>query len=142
MNKIRIGVVGCGGIANGKHLPAEKRNPASELVAFCDIIEERAVRAKEKYGTEDSAVYTDYKEMLKDKSIDAVLVCTPNCSHCEITVAALDAGKHVLCEKPMAMNYAEAKQMLAARDRSGKVLTIGYQNRFRNDSMYLKQLAD
>ena len=68
MNKIRIGVVGCGGIANGKHLPAEKRNPASELVAFCDIIEERAVRAKEKYGTEDSAVYTDYKEMLKTRA--------------------------------------------------------------------------
>lgn len=142
MKKIRIGVVGCGGIANGKHLPAEKRNPASELVAFCDIIEERAVKAQKEYGEKDSAVYTDYKEMLKDKSIDAVLVLTPNCSHCEITVAALEAGKHVLCEKPMAMNYAEAKKMLAARDKSGKVLTIGYQNRFRPDSMYLKKLAD
>ena len=142
MKKIRIGVVGCGGIANGKHLPAEKRNPASELVAFCDIIEERAVKAQKEFGAEGSAVYADYKEMLKDKSIDAVLVLTPNCSHCEITVAALEAGKHVLCEKPMAMNYAEAKKMLAARDKSGKVLTIGYQNRFRPDSLYLKKLAD
>ena len=142
MKKIRIGVVGCGGIANGKHLPAEKRNPASELVAFCDIIEERAIKAQKEFGAEGSAVYTDYKEMLKDKSIDAVLVLTPNCSHCEITVAALEAGKHVLCEKPMAMNYAEAKKMLAARDKSGKVLTIGYQNRFRPDSLYLKKLAD
>ena len=142
MKKIRIGVIGCGGIANGKHMPAEKRNPASELVAFCDIIEERAVKAKEDYGTKESAVYTDYRELLKDKSIDAVLVLTPNCSHCEITVAALNAGKHVLCEKPMAMNYAEAKQMLEARDKSGKVLTIGYQNRFRPDSLYLKRLAD
>ena len=142
MKKIRIGVIGCGGIANGKHMPAEKRNPASELVAFCDIIEERAVKAKEDFGTKDSAVYTDYRELLKDKSIDAVLVLTPNCAHCEITVAALNAGKHVLCEKPMAMNYAEAKQMLEARDKSGKVLTIGYQNRFRPDSLYLKRLAD
>ena len=140
--KIRIGVIGCGGIANGKHMPAEKRNPASEMVAFCDIIEERAVKAREDYGTPDCAVYTDYKELLKDKSIDAVLVCTPNCSHCEITVAALNAGKHVLCEKPMAMNYAEAKKMLEARDKAGKVLTIGYQNRFRPDSLYLKRLAE
>ena len=140
--KVRIGVIGCGGIANGKHMPAEKRNPASEMVAFCDIIEERAVKARDEYGTPDSAVYTDYRELLKDKSIDAVLVLTPNCAHCEITVAALNAGKHVLCEKPMAMNYAEAKKMLDARDKSGKVLTIGYQNRFRPDALYMKARAD
>ena len=91
--KVRIGVVGCGGIANGKHLPAEKRNPAAELVAFCDIIEERAVKACKEYGEAGAKTYTDYKELLKDKSIDAVLVLTPNCSHCEITVAALEAGK-------------------------------------------------
>ena len=90
--KVRIGVIGCGGIANGKHMPAEKRNPASEMVAFCDIIEERAVKAREDFGTPDCAVYTDYKELLKDKSIDAVLVLTPNNAHCEITVAALNAG--------------------------------------------------
>ncbi len=140
--KVRIGVVGCGGIANGKHLPAEKRNPAAELVAFCDIIEERAVKACKEYGEAGAKTYTDYKELLKDKSIDAVLVLTPNCSHCEITVAALEAGKHVLCEKPMAMNYAEAKKMLAARDKAGKVLTIGYQNRFRPDALYLKERAE
>lgn len=142
MEKVRIGVIGCGGIANTKHMPAEKRNPAAELVAFCDIIEERAVKAREDFGTPECAVYTDYRQLLQDKSIDAVLVLTPNNAHCRITVDALDAGKHVLCEKPMAMNYAEAKEMLAARDRSGKVLTIGYQNRFRPDSLYLKKVAD
>ena len=141
-NKIRIGVIGCGGIARTKHMPAEKRNPASELVAFCDIIEERALKAREVFGTPDCDVYTDYRQLLQDKSIDAVLVLTPNNAHCEITVAALNAGKHVLCEKPMAMNYGEAKRMLEARDRSGKILTIGYQNRFRPDSLYLKKLAD
>ena len=139
--KVRIGVIGCGGIANGKHMPAEKRNPNAEMVAFCDIVEERAVKAREDFGTPECAVYTDYRELLKDKDIDAVLVLTPNCAHCEITVAALEAGKHVLCEKPMAMNYAEAKKMLAARDKSGKVLTIGYQNRFRPDALYLKDRA-
>ena len=142
MEKVRIGVIGCGGIANTKHMPAEKRNPAAELVAFCDVVEERALKAREDFGTPECAVYTDYRQLLQDKSIDAVLVLTPNNAHCRITVDALDAGKHVLCEKPMAMNYAEAKEMLAARDRSGKVLTIGYQNRFRPDSLYLKKVAD
>ena len=142
MDKVRIGVIGCGGIANGKHMPAEKRNPAAEMVAFCDLIEKRAVKARADYGKPEDKVYTDYRELLKDKSIDAVLVLTPNCSHCEITVAALEAGKHVMCEKPMAMNYEEAKKMLAARDKAGKVLTIGYQNRYRKDSIYLKQQAE
>ena len=142
MEQIRVGVVGCGGIANSKHLPAHRREPRSRLVAFCDVVEERAVRASKEYGAEGCRVYTDYRELLKDKSIDVVLVLTPNNSHCEIVCAALDAGKHVLCEKPMAIGYAEAKKMLAARDRSNKVLTIGYQNRYRGDSLYLKRLAD
>lgn len=140
--KVRIGVIGCGGIANGKHLPAHKANPLSELYAFCDIVEERAKKAAEKFGVEGAKVYTDYKELLKDESIEAVLVLTHNAEHCRITVDALNAGKHVMCEKPMAMNYAEAKKMLEARDKSGKVLTIGYQNRFRPDSMYIKKISD
>ncbi len=139
--KIRIGVIGCGGIANGKHMPAHKANPHSQLVAFCDIVEEKAVKAAEKFGEEGSKVYTDYKELLKDESIEAVLVLTHNSEHCRITVDALNAGKHVMCEKPMAMNYEEAKKMIEARDKSGKVLTIGYQNRFRQDSLYLKEVC-
>ena len=142
MKKIRLGFIGCGGIANGKHLPAYSANPDCELVAFCDLVVERAEAAKAKYGAEGSAVYTDYKELLSDETIDAVLVLTHNSEHCRITVDALNAGKHVLCEKPMAMNYAEAKAMIEARDKSGKILTIGYQNRFRADSLYLKELCD
>ena len=142
MEKVKIGVIGCGGIANTKHLPAHKANPASELVAFCDIIIERAEKAKEQYGDKTSKVYSDYKQLLSDKSIDAVLVLTHNSEHCRITVDALNAGKHVMCEKPMAMNYEEAKKMIDARNKSGKVLTIGYQNRYRKESMYLKKLAE
>ncbi|PWM72398.1 MAG: oxidoreductase [Bacillota bacterium] len=142
MKKFKVGVVGCGGIARWKHMEAHKRNPNTEVVAFCDIIEERAVEMRKDFGTADAKVYTDYKELLKDESIDIVLVLTPNNMHCEISVAALNAGKHVLCEKPMAMNYAEAKQMLEARDKSGKVLSIGYQNRYRSDALYLKKLAE
>ena len=142
MEKVRIGVIGCGGIANNKHMPAYKNNANAEMVAFCDIIVERAEKAKKDFGNEKSAVYENYKELLKDKSIDAVLVLTHNSEHCRITVDALNAGKHVVCEKPMAMNYAEAKKMIEARDKSGKILTIGYQGRFRTDSLYLKQLCE
>lgn len=138
MKKYKYGIIGCGGITNGKHMPAIAKLKDVEMVAFCDIIPERAEKANEKFGDGKGKVFTDYKEMLKE-DLDAVVVGTPNCSHCEITVAALEAGKNVICEKPMAMNYAEAKKMLAARDKSGKVLTIGYQNRYRPECLYLKR---
>ena len=110
--KFRIGIIGCGGIANGKHMPALAAQPNAEMVAFCDIIVERAEAAKKQYGTPDAKVYEDYRKLLEDKSIDVVHVCTPNRMHSPITVAALEAGKHVMCEKPMAINSAEAQKML------------------------------
>ncbi len=139
---IKVGIIGCGGIANGKHMPSLKKVKDCEMVAFCDIVPERAEKAAKTYGTPDAKVYTDYKELLKDKTIDVVHVCTPNRSHSFITVDALEAGKHVMCEKPMAINSAEAEKMLAAAKRSGKKLTIGYQSRFRDDAIYMKQEAE
>ncbi len=136
---IRIGIIGCGGIANGKHMPALKKVPGVEMVAFCDIVVERAEKAAKDYGTADAKVYKDYKELLSDKSIDVVHVCTPNRSHSFITVDALEAGKHVMCEKPMAINSAEALKMLEAAKRTGKKLTIGYQTRFRTDAQFIKE---
>ena len=138
---VKVGIIGCGGIANGKHMPSLKQLPGVELVAFCDIIAERAEAAKATYGTPDAKVYADYKELLADESIEVVHVCTPNRSHSFITVDALDAGKHVMCEKPMAINSAEAKKMLDAQKRSGKKLTIGYQSRQAAQAQYLKQEA-
>lgn len=139
MKKLKIGFVGCGGIANQKHFPAlSALNDKVEMVAFCDIIIERAEKAAKQYGTPDAKVYQDYKELLKDKSIDVIHVLTPNVSHSFITVDALESGKHVMCEKPMAINAAEAKKMLDAKNKSGKKLSIGYQNRFRQDSLQLK----
>ena len=142
MAKTRVGIIGCGGIANGKHMPALKKVNDCEMVAFCDIIVEKAEKAKADYGTEDAKVYTDYKELLKDETIDVVHVCTPNRSHSFITVDALHAGKHVMCEKPMAINSKEAKKMLDAAKETGKLLTIGYQSRFRPDSRYMKDEAE
>ena len=142
MEKIKVGVIGCGGIANGKHMPSIKSLGDVEIVAFCDIIKEKAEDAKKNFGTEDAKVYTDYKELLKDDSIVAVHVSTPNRSHSFITVDALHAGKHVICEKPMAINTAEAKKMVDAAKETGKILTIGYQNRYRADSAYLKRACE
>ena len=139
MDKLRIGIIGCGGIANGKHMPSLSKLGDVEMVAFCDLIEERAVKAAKEYGVEGAKTYTDYKELLRDDSIDVVHVCTPNRSHSFITVDALESGKHVMCEKPMAKTYAEAKKMLDASRRTGKKLTIGYQSRWRGDCQYLKQ---
>lgn len=134
--KLQIAIIGCGGIANQKHMPAlSKLNAKVEMVAFCDEIESRAIKAAQEYGTEDAKVYTDYKALIQDQDIDVVHVCTPNVSHSEITVASLESGKHVMCEKPMAINTAEAQLMLDAAKRTGKKLTIGYQNRFRADSI-------
>ena len=140
--KLRIGIIGCGGIANGKHMPSLKELDNVEMVAFCDIIEERAVKAAKDFGTEDAKVYTDYKELLKDETIDVCHVCTPNRSHGFITVDALEAGKHVMCEKPMAKTYEDAKKMLEAAKRTGKKLTIGYQNRQNNDNLYVKAAVE
>lgn len=138
MGKFRVAVIGCGGIANGKHLPSLRLVPDVELIAFCDIIVERAQKAAEQYGVAGARVYEDYKELLEKEKPDVVHVCTPNRAHCEISVAALEAGCHVMCEKPMAINEADARKMLEAAKRTGKKLTIGYQNRYRADSQFLK----
>ena len=139
---VKAGIIGCGGIANGKHLPALKNLPDVSVVAFCDIIKERAEAAAKKFGAEGARVYTDYRELLADPEVETVHVCTPNRSHSFITVDALDAGKHVICEKPMAINSVEAKKMLDAAKRNNRVLTIGYQSRQRDDSLYMKKEAE
>ena len=143
MDKIlKIGIIGCGGIANGKHMPALSKLDNVEMVAFCDIVKERAEKAAEKFGTPDAKVYEDYKELIKDETIDVVHVCTPNRSHSFITIDSLEAGKHVMCEKPMAKTYEEAVAMCEAAERTGKKLTIGYQNRNTAQNLYVKACAD
>lgn len=138
MKKLKVAVIGCGGIANQKHFPSlRSQSDRCEMTAFCDIIEERAKKAAEEFGTADAKVYTDYRELLKDKEIDVVHVCTPNVAHCPVTVAAFEAGKHVLCEKPMAATTEDAQKMMDAWKKSGKKFTIGYQNRFRKDTQML-----
>jgi len=142
MAKLKIGIIGCGGIANDKHMPSMAKQQDVELVAFCDIIPERAEKAAADYGVAGAKVYTDYRMLLADKSIDAVHVLTPNVSHCEITCEALEAGKHVICEKPMAANVEDAQKMMDTAKRTGKLFTVGYQYRFMDNHFTMKRYCD
>lgn len=138
--KLKVAVIGCGGIANQKHFPAlQKNGDLNEIVAFCDIIEERAQKAADEYGIEGAKVYTDYKKLLADPEVEVVHICTPNVSHSEIAIAAFEAGKHVYCEKPMSHSPVEAQKMVDAWKKSGMQFTVGYQNRFREDVQNLYQ---
>lgn len=142
MEKLKIGIIGCGGIANGKHLPAlQQLHDEVELTAFCDIVPERAEKAARTYGAPGAKVYTDYRELLRDPAINNVRVLTPNRLHAEISIAALEAGKHVLCEKPMAISYVEAQAMIRAARRAGKLLTVGYQHKLDPDVIYARREA-
>lgn len=134
---LKIGIIGCGGIGTKKHLPALAQVEGLEIVAFCDLIIERAIEAKEQFGTQDAQVYVDYREMLAEVELDIVHVCTPNDTHAELSIAAMEADNHVMCEKPMAKTAEEARAMVEVSKRTGKKLTIGYQNRFRQDSQFL-----
>jgi predicted dehydrogenase len=123
MSKVyRIGIIGCGGIANGKHLPSLSKLNNIEMVAFCDIVQERAEKAAQQYGSSEAKVYTNYQTLLEDTTIDIVHVLTPNESHAETA--------------------ADAQRMVDAAKRTGKKLTIGYNNRFREDSLFLKKLCE
>ncbi len=139
--ELRAVVVGCGGIAQGKHLPALAKIPDVQLVGFCDLVRERAEKAAKEYGIDGARVSTDYREIL-DMDADMVYVLTTNNAHAEITIAALQAGKHVMCEKPMAISSQQAQSMVDAAHAAKKILAIGYQNRFRPDVQYLKQLCE
>ncbi|MBS4174891.1 Gfo/Idh/MocA family oxidoreductase [Bacillus sp. FJAT-49736] len=127
MAKVKVGVIGCGSIATHRHLPEYAANESVEIVAVCDIVEERAKKRASKYGTK---YYTKYEELLADDEIEAVSVCTPNYLHAPVSIAALEAGKHVLCEKPMATSYTEAKAMIDAAENNRKKLMIAHNQRF------------
>lgn len=140
MAKIKVGVIGCGTIANSAHIPSYLNCPDAEIKYFCDIIPERAQAAVEKYGC--GIAVTDYHEVLADPEITAISVCTPNKMHPIISIDALHAGKHVLCEKPAARTYAEALTMQAAQHETGLTLNIGVVNRFNTAVNEIKKLID
>lgn len=127
MSKLKIGVVGCGSISQWRHLPEYKANKNVEIVAVCDINEERVKTVAEYYNAK---AYTSYEEMFANEKFDAVSVCLPNYLHAPVSIAALNSGFHVLCEKPMATSKEEAEAMIEAAKQNGKKLMIGHNQRF------------
>ncbi len=137
--KYKIGVIGAGSISDA-HLAAYRQHPDVEIAAICDLNEERARAKAEAYGA--SRVFTDYRELLKQPDIHGVSVCTWNNTHAEISIAALEAGKHVLVEKPLCKTVEEALRVEAAVRKSGKVLQVGFVRRYGSNTAILKQFID
>ncbi|MBO4548882.1 MAG: Gfo/Idh/MocA family oxidoreductase, partial [Abditibacteriota bacterium] len=138
--KTKVAIIGVGGISE-VHIAGYKANPDVELYAFCDINEKRLKEKGAKHGI--TRLYTDEAEMLKAlPEIGAVSVCTWNAAHAPCAIMALNAGKHVLCEKPMALNAKQAEEMKAAAEKNGKVLMIGFMRRFGTNMRVLKDFVD
>ncbi|MBU5344478.1 Gfo/Idh/MocA family protein [Paenibacillus lautus] len=139
MKSINVGVIGTGSIS-AMHLQSYQKHANANLLAVCDLNEERAQRAAEQYGA--TKVYTDYNELLADPEIDAVSICTWNNTHAEISIAALNAGKHVLVEKPLCRTVEEALQVQEAVKSSGKLLQVGFVRRYDPNAQMLREFAD
>lgn len=136
---IKIGILGCGKIAQVRHIPEYAENPDVKLAAFYNPSRKRAEEQAEKYG---GKVYDTAEELLADKSIDAVSICAANYAHAELSIKAMEAGKHVLCEKPMATTLADCEAMVECAKRTGKFLMIGHNQRLARAHVEAKRLID
>jgi predicted dehydrogenase len=142
VDKIKIGIIGCGQIADEKHLPGLTSLDNVECIAFCDTKQEIAQTLLSKYGTCDAKLYSDADRLFENKDIDVVHICTTSKSHAPLSIKAMEAGKHVMCEKPIASTLEEARTMIETAKRTKRKLTIGCQSRFRKDAKYLKQICE
>ena len=136
---VRIGLIGAGNIAK-VHLDAYKNVDNVEIAAICDINEAVLNATSEKYGIEKK--FTSVDEMLKNVELDAADVCVWNCAHATCSIAALNAGLNVMCEKPMAMCAEEAEAMEAAAKKNGKLLMLGFVTRFSDEAVIAKDFID
>lgn len=136
---MRVGVIGCGSIARLRHLVEYWANKNAEIVAVCDIDSSRADEMAEKYGAK---AFTNYEELLQLDEVDAISVCLPNDLHAPVSIAALNAGKHVLCEKPMATTSEEAEEMIQVAKKNSRTLMIAHNQRFVASHQKAKQLIE
>jgi len=135
-----IGIIGAGGIARGVHIPGYQKLANAQVLAVSDPVQVAREGVAQQFGIEDA--YADFHEMLKRDDIHAVSVTTPNFLHAEAAIAALEAGKHVLCEKPLAMNVREGEAMVEASRRTGRKLMCGFNYRFSPEVQALKRFAE
>ncbi len=141
MKKVVIAVIGCGRIANNAHFPAFEKIDDIRIKYACDIIPEKAEAVKEKFSKVENVI-TDYNIALRDDEVDVVYVLTPNYAHYTVTMDALRAGKHVLCEKPITISYALSCEMAKEAEKQNKLLNIGVCNRFNKSVEMLKEYYD
>jgi len=137
---LRIALVGVGGAAQINHIPALKKIEDVELVAICDRDREKVGRVAQKFGIPEAT--NRFDDLLEDESIDAIDICTPNFLHAPMATAALEAGKHVLCERPLARSADEARQMAKVAKKADRVLMCAVQHRFRADAQLLRTFVD
>ncbi len=137
---VRWGVIGCGQIAHDKLLPAIAHAANAALVALADPDAERLERCRAEYPP--ARAYHDPQELLADPEVQAVYISTPNFMHAEQTISAAHAGKHVLCEKPMALTAAEGQQMVEACARASVQLMVGYMTLFNPAYLAAKRVVD
>jgi len=137
---LRIGLVGVGAAAQVNHIPALKKVEGLELVALCDRDLEKAQRVAQKFGVPQAV--SRIEDLLEIEGLDAVDLCTPNYLHAPMAVAALEAGKHVLCERPLARNSEEAGAMVRAARKADRVLACAVQHRFRPDAQLLRRFVE
>jgi len=123
---IKVGIIGCGKIAQVRHIPEYQNNPYAEVAALYDVNSDRARELAEKCGAK---AYDTVEALLADQEIEAVSICAANYAHAELAIKALRAGKHVLCEKPMAMNLPDCEEMVAVAKETGRFLMIGHNQR-------------
>ena len=141
MRPVGIAIVGCGAIAESKYLAKFSSLKSFHDAACLGFLGGRSSVYREKWGAPGAVVYQSMDELVSDERIDAVLICTPNNTHADLTVAALRGGKDVLCEKPMALSAADAARMVRAAEESGRILTIGHQSRFSPAARRLHELC-
>ena len=138
-NPIGIGMIGCGGIAVANHIEGLKLCPGTKMVALCDSNPAVLQRASDSTGISDT--FSDFNEMLKHPAVDAVIVATPNVVHAPAALAAIKAGKHVMCEKPLAMNMGECREMLAAANAAGVRHMTAFTYRYVPAMRYMTHLV-
>lgn len=135
---VKIGIIGCGKITEVRHAPEYSENPNCEIAGFFDVVPEKAAEFAQQYG---GRAFASVEEMLAS-DVDAVSVCVANRFHAQISIQALEAGKHVLCEKPMATTEADCEAMVAAAAKTGKYLMIGLNQRLAKAHVKAKEILD
>jgi len=136
--QVRVAVIGAG--IGKAHIKGYQQVPQARIVALCDLNLERATQVAATHDIENVEIYADYRRLLDEVEFDAVSICLPNLLHAPVAIDCLDAGKHIISEKPLAINASEGQKIADAAARSGKKCMVSQVNRFRADSIYLKEL--